>query len=174
MPITRYFVVVGSTLAILLLLAGWSLPVLPDRFPHRSEIVHGGRILSTHKWPEKIILDTDQPMLSPSSIDMTTTAELAEHEPGEALEPTLLENSSNSIAKAKPDARLAVAYRPPARGRHKRITRSRVRAGNETQGLDVGCCWFEQTERRTTSGRSSRKRFARQDTRGGRHFLGSD
>jgi hypothetical protein len=39
MPIARYFVVVGSGLAALLLIAGWSLPEARASFPDRPEII---------------------------------------------------------------------------------------------------------------------------------------
>jgi len=59
-PIARYFVVVGSALAALLLIAGWSLPEPPASFPDRPEIIDRAtiRIRSERKWPEKVVLDT--------------------------------------------------------------------------------------------------------------------
>lgn len=41
MPIARYFVVVGSALAALPLIAGWSLPEPLPSFPDRPETIEG-------------------------------------------------------------------------------------------------------------------------------------
>ena len=40
--VARYFMVVGSALAILLLIAGWSLPEPPASFPDRPDHRKGG------------------------------------------------------------------------------------------------------------------------------------
>jgi hypothetical protein len=57
-PIAKYFVVVGGALAVLLLMAGWHLPVPPASFPDQPEIIERAaiRIKSEHKWPEKVVL----------------------------------------------------------------------------------------------------------------------
>jgi hypothetical protein len=70
-PIARYFIVVGSALLALLLIAGWSLPEPPPSFPDRPEIIHRAniRIRSDRKWPEKIILDTSQPTIAPPAVN---------------------------------------------------------------------------------------------------------
>jgi hypothetical protein len=64
-PIAKYFVVVGGALAVLLLIAGWSLPVPPASFPDQSEIIERAaiRIRSERKWPEKVVLDTSKPTM---------------------------------------------------------------------------------------------------------------
>jgi hypothetical protein len=66
-PIARYFVVVGSALIVFLLIAGWTLPETPSGFSGRPEIIERAaiRIRSEHKWPEKVVLDTNQPTFSP-------------------------------------------------------------------------------------------------------------
>jgi hypothetical protein len=66
-PVGRYFGVCGSTLAVLLLLAGWSLPELPDRLPDRPAIIGSAtmRIEFARKWPEKVVLDTNHSTFSP-------------------------------------------------------------------------------------------------------------
>jgi hypothetical protein len=66
-PIARYFAVVGSALALLLLIAGWCLPEPPPSFPDRPDIINGSviRIRSEHKWPDKVVLDTSQPTITP-------------------------------------------------------------------------------------------------------------
>jgi hypothetical protein len=55
-PIARYFVVVGSALAALLLIAGWSLPEPPASFPDRPEIIERAaiRIRSARTWQKRL------------------------------------------------------------------------------------------------------------------------
>jgi hypothetical protein len=61
-PIARYFMVVGSALVALLLIAGWCLPEPPPSFPDHPEIDRATiRIRSERKWPQKVVLDTSQP-----------------------------------------------------------------------------------------------------------------
>src|SRR5258708_28054430 len=59
--------VAGSALAVLLLIAGWSLPESPASFPDRPEIIERAaiRIRSERKWPEKVVLDTGKPTMTP-------------------------------------------------------------------------------------------------------------
>jgi hypothetical protein len=103
LPIARYFVAVGSALAVLLLIAGWSLPELAASFPDRPDIIERAaiRIKSERKWPEKIVLDTNQPTIPPPSIEVTTAQQLVERLPDEMTDQT----SVDSVAKPKPDLR---------------------------------------------------------------------
>ncbi len=66
MPIARYFLVVGAALAVLLLIAGWSLPEIPARFSDHPEVIERAaiRIRSERKWPDKVVLDTNKPMMT--------------------------------------------------------------------------------------------------------------
>ena len=70
MPIARYFVVVGGTLLALLLAVNWyfadgvpgasTLPVeYAPTLPQAEDF--NIRIHSDHKWPEKLLLDSDLP-----------------------------------------------------------------------------------------------------------------
>ena len=70
MPIARYFMFVGCTLVALLFIAGWCLPTPPAMFADQSVAIDRAviRIKSTHKWPEKVILDTSQLTVTPSVI----------------------------------------------------------------------------------------------------------
>src|ERR1700694_1989063 len=90
-PIARYFVVVGSALAALLLIAGWSLPEPPPSFPDRPEIIERAaiRIKSAHKWPEKVILDTSQPTMAPPAVEQPPAAQSVR------LPPDAAQNQSN-------------------------------------------------------------------------------
>ena len=70
MPIARYFIFVGGTLAALLFIPGWLLPERPAMFAVQSVAFDRAviRIKSAHKWPEKVILDTNQLTVKPSVI----------------------------------------------------------------------------------------------------------
>lgn len=70
MPIARYFIFVGGTLAVLLFIPGWLLPKPLAMFPDQSVALDRAviRIKSAHKWPEKIILDTSQLTITPPVI----------------------------------------------------------------------------------------------------------
>ena len=69
MPIARYFIFVGGTLAALLLVADWCLPTPPAMFAKQLVINKSIiRIKSAHKWPEKIVLDTAQPTITPPAV----------------------------------------------------------------------------------------------------------
>jgi hypothetical protein len=58
-PIARYFIFVGGTLAALLLVADWCLPTPPAMFAKQLVIDRSIiRIKSAHKWPERIVLWT--------------------------------------------------------------------------------------------------------------------
>jgi hypothetical protein len=64
--------VVGSGLAVLLLIAGWSLPEPPASFSDRPEIIErvAIRIRSEQTRPEKMVVDTNQAMMLLPSIDV--------------------------------------------------------------------------------------------------------
>jgi hypothetical protein len=70
LPIVRYFIFVGGTLAALLFIPGWLLPKPPAMFADQSVAFDRAviRIKSAHKWPEKVILDTSQLTVKPSVI----------------------------------------------------------------------------------------------------------
>jgi hypothetical protein len=109
MPIARYFVVVGSALAALLLIAGWSLPEPPASVPDRPEIIERAaiRIRSARKWPEKVVLDTSQPTIAPPSIEVAPTEQLVARLPDEMTDQT----RADALAKLNPDARPIDAHR---------------------------------------------------------------
>jgi hypothetical protein len=82
LPMARYLAVVGGVLAVLLLIAGWSLPELPDRFSDRRDSTGAVaiRISSARKWPEKVVLDTSQPTFFSPSIDVAPARDLVQFE----------------------------------------------------------------------------------------------
>jgi hypothetical protein len=67
LPVTRYFVFVGSTLGALLLIVSWCCPAPLAVFDDRPRIMTTAaiRIKSERKWPEKIEFDTSQPTIVP-------------------------------------------------------------------------------------------------------------
>jgi hypothetical protein len=66
-PISRYFIFVGSALAALLLISGGLLPNSPATFADQSVAVDRAviRIESAKKWPEQVIFDTSQLTITP-------------------------------------------------------------------------------------------------------------
>jgi hypothetical protein len=172
----RYFAVVGGALAVLLLIAGWSLPELPDRFPDRPGSIDAAtiRIESARKWPEKVVLDTSQPAFSFPSVDVPPARDLVERLPDEGTDQSSVGSQADVVAK--PDVRPIVAEHPPVRARHKRsraapsIRMARVRDPNELQRPTEACCWFEPMDRRARSRPASRNRVARRDSWTGWQF----
>lgn len=65
MPVARYFVYVGGVLLALLFIVDAWLPGLPAmrKEGSRSATI---RIHSDRKWPERIVLDTSQPTITPA------------------------------------------------------------------------------------------------------------
>lgn len=163
LPVAGYFGVCGSTLAVLLLIAGWSLPELPDRFPDRPAIIDSAsiRIESARKWPEKVVLDTNHSTFLPPSIDMAPARDLVESLPDEMTDLTSVNSVANPVGQPKPDAR------PRAKHRRARSVASahvaRARGTNGFQKSAEVCCWLEPTDRRSTSRPASRNRVARRE-----------
>ena len=181
MPVARYFVVVGSALVVLLLIAGWALPEPPASFPDRPEIIERAaiRIRSARTWPERVVLDTSQPAIQPSSIEVAPAQQqVVEGLPGGMADQT----NVKSPAKPKPDARPIDAHHPPARARRRtaRATPSTRVAGwrnpNELVTLETGeeCCRSERTDRRAMSIAASRKRVAHRNSQIGWRFPEAD
>jgi hypothetical protein len=112
MPIGRYFVIVGSALVFLLLIAGWSLPELPPSFSDRPEIIERAaiRIRSERKWPERVVLDANQPTFSPLHNEVAPTEQLGELLPDEMTDQT----SVDIPAKPNPDVPPTDAHRRPS------------------------------------------------------------
>ena len=170
MPIARYFVVVGSVLAVLLLIAGWSLPEPPPGFPDRPQIIDRAtiRIRSEHKWPEKVVLDTNQPTFSPLSIEVASARQSVEPLPDEITDQT----SVDALAKPNPDARPTDAHHQPARAKRKparafpstHVARTRNRNEQPTLGTGEECCRSEWADRPAISKAASRRRVARRDS----------
>ena len=179
-PIARYFVVVGSALAVLLLIAGWSLPEPPASFPDRPEVIERAaiRIRSDRKWSEKVVLDTSQLTIPTPSIEVAPTEQLVARLPDEMTDQTRVD----SLAKLNPDARPIDAHRRPARAKRKparafpsaHVARTRNRNGQPTLGTGEECCRSEWADWSAISKTASRKRVARRDSWIGWHFPEAD
>ena len=162
LPIARYLAVAGGVLAVLLLIAGWSLPERPDRFSDRRDSTGAVtiRIASARKWPEKVVLDTSQPTFFSPSIGVAPARDLVERLPDERTDQPIV--AAQADAAAKPDVRPVAAEHPPVRARHRRsrampsVRVARVHSPNELQGPAEACCWFEPMDRRAPSRPASR------------------
>jgi hypothetical protein len=65
MPLGRYFALAGSVLLALLFLADWYLPRL-GAAPARADVDRTViRLHSGHRWPERIVIDTNLPTIVP-------------------------------------------------------------------------------------------------------------
>lgn len=176
MPIARYFVVVGSALVVLLLIAGWLLPESPPSFSDRPEIIDRAtiRIRSARKWPEKIVLDTSQPTIPTSSNEVIPTEQSVARPPDEMTDQTRVAR----LAKPNPDARPIDAHRRPARTKRKParafpstyVAVDRNRNEQPTLGPGEECCRSEWADRPAMSKAALRKRVARRDSWIGWHF----
>jgi hypothetical protein len=145
-PIARYFIFVGGTLAALLFVADWYLRTPSPVFAvHQHDIDRTIiRIRSARKWPEKVILDTSHPTTTPPVTEEpppVLSVRLASDEAG---------NQSNleAMAQLKPDTQLAAVDHPTVQVNRgvqpkRRISRRLARA--EPGG---GCCRFGQIDNR--------------------------
>jgi hypothetical protein len=171
-PITHYFIVVGGTLAASLLIAGWYLPATPAMFSHQLIIDRSIiRIKSAHKWPEKIVLDTSRPIVTPPTLEEPPAAKSVRLQPDEAGDRSNLE----AMAELNPDPPLAAVDHPPLRNKRglAKIARSKPGArGPVTRRLakaerSGGCCqlqWIDNGQTRSTA--LSRKHIASSSSMG--------
>jgi len=165
-PIARYFVFVGATLAAFLLIADWCLPTPPAMFAKQLVIDRSIiRIKSAHKWPEKIVLDTSRPIITPPTLEEPPAAQSVRLPPDEAGDRSNLE----AMAELNPDPPLAAVDHPPLRTKRglAKIARSKpVARGPVTRRLaraegSGGCCQFEWIDNgQTRSTAMSRRHIA--------------
>ena len=145
MPIARYFAVVGSALVVLLLITDWCLQTPPAMFGKQLVIDRSIiRIKSAHKWPEKIVLDTNQPTRTPPAVEEAPPAQVVRLRPDEAGGQSILEG----MGELNPDPPLAAVNRPPLRTKRglAKIARSKPVARGPVTGRlaraegSRGCC----------------------------------
>jgi len=111
-PIARYFIFVGGTLAALLLIAGWRLPTLPAMFANQLVIDRSIiRIKSARKWPERVVLDTSQPTITSAAVEEPPAAQSVRLPLDEAGDQSNLE----ALAQLKPDTPSAAVDHPTLR-----------------------------------------------------------
>jgi hypothetical protein len=174
-PIARYFIVVGSALIVLLLIAGWSLPETPSGFSGRPEIIERAaiRIRSEHKWPEKVVLDTNQPTFSPRPIEVMQNHQSVDTFVDEVTDQTV----PDVVAWQNPDVQPIAARRAPARAERRNrtfssshVVRTRKRHGRPALGAGQECCRLEWESRPLLSVDASRRRVARRDLWMGWHL----
>src|SRR5713101_7164645 len=110
MPIARYFIFVGGTLAALLFIAGWCLPTPPAKFADQPLAVDRAiiRIKSARKWPEKVVLVTSQPTIAPPAVEEPPAAQSVRLPPDEPGDGSNLE----AMAQLKPFRQLATVDHP--------------------------------------------------------------
>ena len=149
MPIARYFIFVGGTLAALLSIAGWCLPTPPAMFADQLAIDRTIiRIQSAHKWPEKVVLDTSQPTITPPAVEELPVALSVLPPPDEAGHKSNLQ----AMAQLNPDIRPAAVDHPTLqikRGVARTARSRRVARGSITHRLaraetDRNCCQFDK------------------------------
>lgn len=76
MPLLRYFVFVGGALLALLFVSNAYFPTTPDHATTEATADSGFdrstiRIHSEHKWPERVVFDTNQPTIVPPAAATT-------------------------------------------------------------------------------------------------------
>jgi hypothetical protein len=158
-PIARYFIFVGGTLAALLLVADWCLPTPPAMFAKQLVIDRSIiRIKSAHKWPEKIVLDTSQPTITPLAVAEPPATQSVRLPPEEVGDQSILE----ALAQLKPDTPSATVDHPtlrikrglPGIARSKRVARSPVTRRLARAEVGEGCCqfgWIDNGQTRSTA-----------------------
>jgi len=160
---SRYFIFVGGTLAALLLIADWCLPTPPVMFAKQLVLDRSViRIKSAHKWPEKIVLDTSQTMITPPAVGESPAAQLVRLPPDEAGDQSNLE----ALAQLKPDTQPAAIDRPTLqikRGVARKARSRRVARGSITYRLaraEAGrdCCQFGWIDNGQTSSNAMSRR----------------
>jgi hypothetical protein len=154
-PIARYFVFVGGTLAALLFITSWLLPNPPATFADQSVALDrvAIRIKSAHKWPEKVILDASRLTISPPVV-----LDLPAIQSSIPLPSNKAPGQSNLEATAlvKPDTQLAAINRPTLQfklgaartARSIRAARGPVTHRRTAMGAD--CCQFGWIDRGQT------------------------
>jgi hypothetical protein len=165
-PIARYFIIVGGTLAALLFIAGWCLPTPPARFADQPLAVDRTiiRIKSARKWPEKVVLDTSQPTIAPPAVEAPPAAQSVRLPPDEAGDHSNLE----ALAQLKPDIPSAAVDHPALRikrglartARSKRVARGPVTRRLARAEAGGGCCQFGWIDNGQTSSNAMSRRHA--------------
>jgi hypothetical protein len=162
-PIARYFIFVGATLAALLFVADWCLPTPPAMFARQLVIDKSIiRIRSAHKWPEKIVLDTSQPNITPPAVEERPATQSVWLPPDETRDQSNLQ----ALAQLKPDTPSAAVDHQTLlikRSLGKTARPQRVAGGSVTRRLartevGGGCCQFGWIDNAQTSSNAMLRR----------------
>ena len=146
MPVARYFVLIGSALAALLLIVSWYCPAPPAIFADRPQIIATAaiRIKSERKWPEKIEFDTSRPTIVPPADAVSSVAgPPAPLPPEEATGKSGIE----ALAQLSPDTRLsgtrhrAVQVKRRLARTSRSVRMAKVPVANRLTRLDAGKAW---------------------------------
>jgi hypothetical protein len=114
-PLGRYLIFVGGTLATLLFIANWCLPTPPMLAVHQHDIDRTMiRIRSAHKWPEKVVLDTSHPTMAPRTVEEPPAAQSVRPVSDGARSQSNLE----AMAQLKPDTQPAPADHPTSQAKY--------------------------------------------------------
>jgi hypothetical protein len=139
-PIARYFIFVGGTLAALLFIPGWCLPKPPAMVADQAPTIDRAiiRIKSARKWPEKVVLDTSHPPITPPAVEEPPTAEPVRRPSDEAGNQSNLE----AMAQLKPDTQPATVDRPTSQVKRgvAKTARSKRRATRRLARAEAGGC----------------------------------
>jgi hypothetical protein len=164
-PIARYFIFVGGALAALLLIAGRCLPTPPAMFANQLAIDRSIiRIKSARKWPEKVVLDTSQPTITPPAVEEPPAAQSVRLPPDEAGDQSNLE----ALAQLKPDTPSSAIDHPTLRikrglggtARSKHVARGPVTRRPARAEAGEGCCQFGWIDNGQTSSNAMSRRHA--------------
>jgi hypothetical protein len=133
MPILRYFIYVGGALLALLLVVGYTLPNAPEGQTEAAAKSEAPliRIHSDRKLPDRVVLDTTQPMPA-----VQTAAVAAPQQPSQALaemsaKAQVRESFAQltpSAAKTEPVKTEVAAVKKTEAKPHRKIARSRPSA----------------------------------------------
>jgi hypothetical protein len=125
-PIARYFMFVGGTLAALLFIPGWLLPPPRGTFADQSVALDKAviRIKSARKWPEKVILDTSQLTITPPAV----------------MDPTAIQSSiplPSNKAPDQPSLKATVLLKPDTQPAHHSTPQSKFRLARTARSRRV-------------------------------------
>jgi hypothetical protein len=166
-PIARYLIFVGGTLAALLFIPGWLLPRPPAMFSDQSVALDRAviRIKSAHKWPEKVVLDTSKPPMTPAVVMDHQTAQSSVPLPSDEVpsQPNL-----EAMALLNPDTRPVAIDRPILQVKHgvaqtarsRRVARRSIAHRLARTETGRGCCQFGWVDSGQTSSNAMPSRRA--------------
>jgi hypothetical protein len=153
-------------LAALLFITGWCLPTPPAMFADRPEIIDRAiiRIKSARKWPEKVVLDTSQPIITPPAVAQPPAAHsvwLPSDEAGDQSNLEAMAQLKTDIQPAAVDHLILQGKRGVARtARSKRLARGPVTRRQARVESGGGCCQLGSIDNGQTSSNAMSRRHA--------------